>query len=295
MSSPRSFFLLGWPVEHSLSPAIFTAAFAAAGIGARYTALAVRPEELSSRFAELRRAGAEGFNLTLPHKRAVIPLLDEVEAGAARVGAVNAVALRGGRAVGHNTDVAGLMRGLAAAGAPPVAGRSALLLGAGGAARAAVAALAGGGAGKVTVANRSRERAEELCSWARAAWPAVTFAAAGLVPGELPAGASDVRLCLQATSLGLRSADPLPLDPALLPPGCFLYDMVYAPGETALVRAARALGRQAADGRGMLLGQALEAFALWLGLPAPEQAMREALDGGLDPRGSDREVGRSRD
>lgn len=277
MSAPRLFFLLGFPVGHSLSPAMFAAAFAAAGVDARYTALAVPPASFAERFARLREAGVEGFNLTLPHKQAVIPLLDGLDPLAARVGAVNTVMVRGGKAVGHNTDVAGFLRGLAAAGAPSPAGADALVLGAGGAARAVLAALAGAGAARVTIANRGEGRAAELAAWARGEFPGTGFVPAPLAAGQLPAGAAEARLCVQATSLGLRAHDPLPLDPALLPPGCFLYDLVYAPGGTAVVRAALALGRPAADGREMLLGQAAEGFTLWFGSPAPDEAMRGEL------------------
>jgi len=236
--------------------------------------------------SRLLAEGVEGFNLTVPHKQAALSLLAALDPGAARVGAVNTVALRMGQATGFNTDVGGFLRGLAAAGAPPLAGRKVLVLGAGGAARAVLAALARTGAGEAVVANRSRARAEELAAWARGSFPGFRLSLSPLAPGPgapglLPAGADGAELCVQATSLGLRAGDPLPLDPALLPPGCFLYDLAYAPGATPVVRRALALGRPAADGRGMLLGQAAEAFTLWFGAPAPEAAMRAALERGL--------------
>jgi shikimate dehydrogenase len=285
----RRFLLLGHPVGHSLSPAMFAAAFAAAGIDATYHALDVAPGALSREIPRLLAEGAEGLNLTLPHKQAVLPLLAALDPEAARVGAVNTVALRprqgaarGGVVVtGFNTDVGGFLGGLAAAGAPPLAGRKALVLGAGGAARAVLAALARAGAGEAVVANRSPGRGEELAAWARGAFPALRVTVSPFAPGALPAGGEGAALCVQATPLGLRAGDPLPIDPALLPPGCFLYDLAYAPGATPVVRRALALGRLAADGREMLLGQAAEAFALWFGAPAPGEAMRRALERGL--------------
>jgi shikimate dehydrogenase len=285
----RRFLLLGHPVGHSLSPAMFAAAFREAGIDATYHALDVPPEALARELPRLLAEGAEGFNLTVPHKQAALPLLAALDPSAERVGAANTVALRDGVPTGFNTDVGGLLRALSAGGAPPLAGATALLLGAGGAARAAVAALARAGAAAVVAANRDPGRAAALAAWARRGFPALRLSLAPLpagsaAPGALPAGAEGASLCLQATSLGLRPGDPLPLDPALLPPGCFLYDLVYAPGGTAMVRRARELGRAAADGRGMLLGQAAEAFSLWFGRPAPEGAMRAALERGLDLR-----------
>jgi shikimate dehydrogenase len=286
----RRFLLLGHPVGHSLSPALFTAAFAAARIDATYHALDVEPGALAQELPRLLAEGAEGFNLTVPHKQSVLPLLAALDPGALRVGAVNTVVLRprqdGARggvvATGFNTDVNGFLRGLTAAGAPPLAGSKVLVLGAGGAARAVVAALARSGAGEAVIVNRSRGRGEELAAWARSSFPSTRFTLAPFgAHGAFPHEGGGASLCVQATPLGLGAGDPLPLDPALLPPGCFLYDLAYAPGATPVVRRALALGRRAADGREMLLGQAAEAFNLWFGSPAPEPAMREALERGL--------------
>ncbi len=277
----RRFYLLGDPVSHSLSPALFAAAFAARGLPAAYEARAVPPARLAVTLASLVGEGASGFNLTVPHKRAVMGLLDEVEPLAARVGAVNAVTVSRGRTRGHNTDLSGFAGSLARVGAPPPRGARVLLLGAGGAARAVAFALGEAGAGEVLIANRTLARAAELASLAGQAFPSTRFLPLPWREGEVPEGGDGAALCVQATSLGLSAADPLPLEPSLLASSCFCYDLVYGPAGTAWVHRARAAGRGACDGKEMLLGQAAEAWRLWWGDEPPLAAMREALERGL--------------
>lgn len=270
-------YLLGCPVSHSVSPAIFTEAFLQTGINAQYTALFVPPEALAREVKRLREEGSVGFNLTVPHKRAVMPFLDHLDSTAREVGAVNSVSLSGTTSVGYNTDLAGLRSSFSHLHVPDISGKAALLLGSGGAARAAAVCLAQLDARSVLIANRTLEKAAELAVSLQAVYPNTEFGATDLVPGPGSDAIGDISLCIQATSLGLSRKDPLPLDPAVLPPGCFAYDLVYGRGETAFVRRARQVGLAAADGREMLIRQAAEAFGIWFKEQAPLEAMRKGL------------------
>jgi shikimate dehydrogenase len=284
--------LIGHPVAHSRSPALQQTAFDARGVAARYELWDTPPEDLAERVASLRQPGMLGANVTIPYKSAVLPLLDRVTASARRIGAVNTVVREESagrvRLVGHNTDVAGLREALHELGAWR-AGPRMLVLGAGGAARAAmaVAGLVVSGRDPVEVRVAVRDLAGGralLDDFHRprgndAAEPLVDFADSEALAVVL----SGTDLVINATSVGMGDPDASPLSVELLrqlPSGACVFDMVYAPPETALVRVARALGLRASGGLPMLLYQGAEAFALWTGQPAPLSAMRAAL--GLD-------------
>lgn len=260
--------LIGDPVAHSLSPRMHNAALRALGLPGDYHALAVPPEQLIDTIRRLSARGYRGFNVTIPHKQAILPLVHELSAAARAIGAVNAVVIDGGKLTGHNTDAPGFMSGLTQA-CFNAAGKRALVLGAGGGARAVVFALTQAGA-RVSVWNRTPERAHTL---------AQDFHAAPVLPAaKLRLG--DYDLLVNATSVGMAPHDeqsPFALnDPALSLP-C-VYDLVYNPRETRLLREARARGAQTIGGIEMLLQQGAEAFRLWTGLDAPLAAMRAALD-----------------
>lgn len=262
---PGSYALLGDPVEHSLSPRIHNAAFAAAGIAASYRAIRVGAPELVAQLRALALAGGGG-NVTVPHKRLAVTALDAASDVVRRTGAVNTFWLGRGGVHGDNTDVAGFQAALTHYGID-LAHQPVLLLGAGGAAAAVLLALLQAGSA-VTIVNRSAYRARELLDrmaglgaahWAEVP-PAGVFAAV-----------------VNATSLGLRPDDPHPLPVDRVPDGATVIDLVYSPGGTRWVQAAAAAGHPAFDGAEMLLQQAAVAFTLWTGLPAPLEAMRESL------------------
>jgi shikimate dehydrogenase len=272
--------ILGWPVEHSASPRMQNAAFAEGGLDAVYVPFAVDPAALATAVQGLRALGVRGVNVTLPHKEAILPLLDEVDPDAHAIGAVNTVIRDGDRLMGLNTDGAGLVRSLEEAGVE-VRGARVTVLGAGGAARAAVVGLARVGAGSLRVAARRPDRAKAMVD------------AIGSVPGharitpcpmdaELGDHFAHTDLLVQATSATLGAgpaaeelAAALPMD--ALPSGAAVVDLVYDPLETTVLRAARARGLRAVDGLGMLLHQGALAFEHWTGQPAPLAAMRAAL------------------
>jgi len=272
--------VLGWPVAHSRSPAMHNAAFAAVGLDAVYVPLAIAPERLRAGVAAIRALGIEGCNVTLPHKQAIMPLLDEVDATARAIGAVNTVVRRGARLLGENTDGAGLCASLVQA-KVALPGARAVVLGTGGAARAAVVGLADAGAERITVAGRRPEQARALVDALGNAWAATALGCCGL-GGELTAACADATLLVQATSASLGDgpeaaafAAALPLD--ALPATAVVCDLVYKPLRTAVLRRAEALGLRTVDGLGMLLHQGALSWSRWTGQPAPLAHMRAAL------------------
>lgn len=265
----RTFALLGSPVSHSLSPRLQNAAFRAAGVDGVYVALACSEADFPGLLRALGRAGGGG-NVTVPHKRAAVQVIDAPTPEVERTGACNTFWWEDGVIHGDNTDVEGFR---AAAGAllGSVAGARVLVLGAGGAARAAVAALLDGRADAVAVLNRTAPRAEAL----RDALDPSGRRVRVLVPGALRREGFD--LVVNATSLGLHAEDPLPLRLDAVGRVGAALDLVYRTSETAWVAHARAEGVPAADGREMLLHQGAAAFRRWWGAEAPLEAMREAL------------------
>jgi shikimate dehydrogenase len=266
--------LIGHPIGHSRSPAMQQAALDALGIHATYEPWDTTPDQLTERVASLRLPGILGANVTIPHKLAVMPLLDEVVSEARATGAVNTIVRQetadGVRLFGYNTDVDGLARALDEAGAPGGVARI-LVLGAGGAARAALAVARRRNA-PVRVAARNVAKP-------RAALPGIEAVDLG-TREKLEAALHMTDLLINATPAGMAATDETPLAPELLtalPGGAFVFDMVYAPPETALVRAARACGLRASGGLAMLLYQGAAAFTLWTGQEAPIAVMRAAL------------------
>lgn len=303
--------LIGYPLGHSRSPAMQQAAFDALGIEARYELWETPLADLRERVTGLRAPGMLGANVTIPHKTAVMPLLDAVAPEALRVGAVNTivreVAVDGGvRLIGHNTDFIALRRVLREqdAWAGTVGPRRMLVLGAGGAGLAALAVALLEGA-EVYVAARRVEAARAMLDecWRRtrasepddtrahdtplqdmqsapADWLARSLPLDDASP-ELREALAGATVVVNATPIGTRDpfAIPLPDDQLQqLPGGAFVFDMVYNPPETALVRAARARGLRASGGLAMLLYQGAEAFTLWTGRAAPLDVMRAALE-----------------
>ena len=282
----RRAVLLAHPAGHSLSPAMHDAAFAALGMDARYEAWDVPPEQLPAAVERLRGQEVLGANVTVPHKRAVVALLDALDPDAAAIGAVNVVRREGRRLLGGNSDGEGFLRSLREAGLDP-AGRTAALFGAGGAARAVGWALLRAGAAELRIVNRTHASAEALAE-ALAADPGGAAVRAVRDPF---AGAAQVDLWVNATSVGMRRGgvdpDVSPVDPAVFSrrdaaAAGAAVDLVYRPRRTRFLRDAAAAGLVTVDGSGMLLHQGAAAFEAWTGRPAPLAAMRAALDAALD-------------
>lgn len=267
--------LIGDPVEHSISPLLHNAAFAHLGVDARYTLWPTKAADLAGRVASLREERMLGANVTLPHKIAVVPLLDWHDPLVEVVGAVNTISRRtDGSLAGFNTDVPAFLAALREDAGYEPAGQSIVILGASGAARAAAVALMAAGVARLTVVNRTLERAEELLADALAAADADPRMLA-LAPDdpELPAALHESSLIVNATSLGWRQ-DETPLDGSLIPGDALVYDMVYR--STRLLRDAEARGARTFDGLTMLVRQAALAFERWTGQPAPFDVMLKA-------------------
>ena len=262
--------IIGWPVAHSLSPAIHNAAFAAAGLDWTYVPLPVRPEWLQPALIGLVPLGFAGANVTMPHKTEAAELIHRCSEDATLLRAVNTIAVRGGELEGHNTDVAGFDRFLRRDAGFDPAGRSALVFGAGGAARACALALARAGLARLTVAAREEARAAPLVKMVEEFGISVTL----VRPGET--GELGADLVINATPVGGSDAEPaLPSVPRL-GPEVLVIDLLYDPPSTDLQRRARAEGATAFGGLGHLLEQAALSFELWTGMPAPLEVMSAA-------------------
>jgi shikimate dehydrogenase len=263
--------VIGSPIGHSLSPAIFTAAFTATGLDWSYEAFEV-PEGEAEAFVGRVRTDLVGLSVTMPHKAAVIPALDHLSDIARDLGAVNCIARDGADLAGHNTDGPGLVDSLLIDEGLELDGRRVVLLGAGGAGRAVARALGAAGA-HVTVVNRSRDRAEEAARLA---------GAAGRVGTEDEV--ADAEIVVNATSLGMGSDARLPVDAGRLAPGQVVVDLVYHPAVTPLLAAAAAAGARPVGGLGMLVHQAAHAFRLWTHEDPPVAAMRSGAERSLAER-----------
>lgn len=268
--------IIGDPVSHSRSPAMHNAALQAVGLTDwDYGLLPTPGRALAERVAALRDEAWVGANVTVPHKEAIVPLLDGLTPVARAIGAVNTIYKHGDELVGHNTDAAGFLADLAAHGVT-ISDRPVLVLGAGGSARAIVAGCLGIGA-QVTVMARRAAQAEALRDLGEVAVAAWTPLAA--------LEASDgVALIVNTTPIGMAPAvDASPWTPNTpWPADAFVYDLVYNPPDTQFVREARARGLRAVTGLGMLIEQGALAFELWTGRQAPRVVMRKAAEFNAD-------------
>jgi shikimate dehydrogenase len=272
----RVYGIIGWPVGHSRSPQMQNAAFQALGMDCVYVPFAVPPHQLAEAVQGLRSLGVAGWNVTIPHKSAIMPFLDQLSPEAVRAGAVNTVCNQDGRLIGYNTDGAGLLISLERDLDCPVVGKRIMVLGAGGAARGAVAALAEAGATAITVVNRTLSAASQLAVELHGHVATKnSIAVAGF--SELPTLLPEADLLINATSLGLHGEEIAGLDLALLPATAKVYDMVYGVSSTPLVRSAHHQGLLSCDGLGMLAAQGELAFYRWTGVTPPIGLMAKSL------------------
>jgi shikimate dehydrogenase len=291
-ATTRCCAVFGHPIHHSASPAMHNAAFAALGLNWRYLAFDVEPGRLREAVEGLKAMRFAGVNLTVPHKILAVEMMDALDESARAWGAVNTLLFEardaGGRwrplrdfeqcpegpvrVHGFNTDADAIVRAIREDTGVEPRGARVLLLGAGGAGRAAALRLAAEGVKILWLVNRTTEKAAALRREINTRFPDI----------DTRTGYPDDRvdLVLNATSLGLKPGDPLPFDG-----GTFrirqtdaVYDMVYRPAETPLLKAARAAGIRASNGLGMLLYQGAKAFEIWTGQTAPVAVMRQALE-----------------
>ena len=270
--------LIGWPVSHSFSPAMHNAAAEALGLNWAYVPLPVAPEQVATAVSSLASLGFRGVNVTVPHKQAVLPLMDELEPGAQAIGAVNTIVVgEDGRLTGHNTDWSGFLADLEAH-TISLNNRDCLILGAGGSARAAAYGLAKSGA-RVHVLARRIAQANQLIDDLQPYLPTANLASRLLT--QLPEITAMVHapLIVNSTPLGMMpniASSPWPSD-LPFPNDAILYDLVYNPRYTELMRQAEASGCRAVNGLGMLVQQGANAFALWTGQAPDTAVMAEAI------------------
>jgi shikimate dehydrogenase len=265
----RVLALLGNPVRHSLSPAIQNPAFQAAGVEGVYVAIRCDTGDVPGLIRGIARAGGGG-NVTLPHKETAARMVDRSSEWVRLTGACNTFWLEDDLIRGENTDVAGFRGAVVSLIGTSSAGLRVLVVGAGGAARAALAGLLADGAGEVVICNRTPSRAARLSR-------EIGDGSARVVTRVSEAGPEPFDLVVNATSLGLSEADPLPFDPAEIRESGAILDLVYRPDETALVKRSRELGIPSADGGEMLVLQGAEGFRIWWNQAPPVTAMRAAL------------------
>lgn len=268
--------VIGYPLTRSLSPAFQQAALDHLRLDVEYQAWPTPEDALNTRITTMRSPTVLGGNVTIPHKEAVLPLLDEVDPLAARIGAVNTIVNRDGRLYGYNTDAGGFMRGLQEDGGFEPAARRVVIAGSGGAARAVVVALLEAGTRSITVINRTLSRANRLVADMAEVAGASELRA---LPEMYASWAAVMRSCdllINSTSAGFGSEgeSPVPLD--LIRPSMLVYDLIYHPAETRLMAAARQAGASVRGGLPMLVYQGAASFELWTEESAPLDIMFEA-------------------
>ena len=259
--------VIGDPIFHSLSPCIHNAGYAATNLSQKFVFVAhqVTAESLEDALIGVRALGIRGVSVTLPHKESVIPFLDSLDPSADRCGAVNTIVNNGGHLIGYNTDVEGVLAPLRNYGA--LSNKKVLVVGAGGAARAAVSGLSSEGA-HITIANRSLAHAEHL---------AFEFGAEYVNLLSL-SSLKEFEFIIHATSVGMTPHPDESLIPKeLFTPQHLIFDLVYTPLETLLLRNAREMGAKVIPGCEMLVAQAAKQFELYTGIPGPVDVFRESL------------------
>ncbi|HUI05796.1 MAG TPA: shikimate dehydrogenase [Verrucomicrobiae bacterium] len=267
--------VFGAPIAHTASPALHNAAFDALKMNWKYLAFLVEPQNLCTALQGARDMGIVGINLTVPHKILALDCLDAVDAEARRLGAVNTVSIEKRRLRGFNTDGYGFVKAVKEDFNLSIRGKRVLVLGAGGAGRAIAVKCALEGAAKVIVANRTLARIEPVAREIRLA--KVEFQPLPLEAGEIAKVMRDVDLVVNATSVGLKEEESLGLGLELFSPRLHVYDAIYRPAQTELLRVAESAGAKVANGLGMLLHQGARAFEIWTKRKAPLAVMRRAL------------------
>lgn len=278
--------MFGYPVGHSLSPEMHNAALRSAALPYVYLAFEVKPENLAEAFRGACSLGLVGLNLTIPHKEAIVPLLDELRPEVRALGAVNTVSFDHGAARGYNTDVAGFLEPVRRSGIE-LSGADTVVFGAGGAARAVVYGLTAAGA-RVTLVNRTPERAEALRQAVSAVVGSCSVETAAAGSEKVRSAVRRAALLVNATSAGMdphpEGMPDVPID--CLWPDTLVCDLIYRPAETRLLAAARRAGCAVMNGVPMLVHQGGEAFRIWFDSEPDLVAMEEAVMGVLSATGA---------
>lgn len=273
--------IFGYPVEHTFSPGMHNAAFQKLALDAAYVPFAVHPDRLAEAMQAIIPLGLKGLNVTVPHKERVVPLLHDLSQEARLIGAVNTIEVRDGALVGHNTDGRGFLRSMKEdAGFSPRKKRI-LIIGSGGAARAVSFSLALAGASSLALFDSEQAKAERLAADLAAK---TGVAASPIGEDGIAAAAAEAHCIINATPLGLKKSDILPIGTEYIAKKHLVCDLVYNPPDTGLLRAAKARGAKRLGGIGMLLFQGVIAFEIWTGRKPPVALMKKALAAQLRSR-----------
>ncbi len=269
--------IFGYPIKHTLSPAMQNAAIRKLGLDMIYVPWEVKPGALKVALDGVRAMGIRGINLTIPHKEEALKYLDEISDEVRIIGAANTVVNNNGVLTGHNTDGRGLLLSLKESHQFSPSGKSAVIIGAGGAARGIAASLALSGTSKILIANRTAEKATTLAKELSGKISAATFLPTGLDSDEIKAFLPKADILINASSAGMNGENDLDLPINLLPVDAIVADIVYKPLETTLLSKARKLGLKREDGLGMLACQGAMGFELWTGKSPPTAMMKKTL------------------
>ncbi|MFQ5329069.1 MAG: shikimate dehydrogenase [Thermodesulfobacteriota bacterium] len=281
IGTTRIIGVFGYPVSHSLSPAMHNAAIESAGLDMLYLPFSVEPSALSEAVSAIRVLNMVGVNLTIPHKESVMEYLDEISDEARIIGAVNTVVNDKGQLIGHNTDGRGYLQSVREEAGFNPEGKSIVIIGAGGAARGIINAIAGAGAASIAIVNRTLPRAEGLAEEFKPLYPAVAITPLPLEGEELGRTLQAASLIVNTTSLGMKGKGSVDIDLEKVPNHAIVSDIVYNPRTTDLLRRAADLGLATHGGLGMLVCQGALGFTLWTGYPAPVAVMRSAAEEAL--------------
>ncbi len=268
--------VIGDPIEHSCSPPMHNAAFEQLGMDYVYVAFHVKAADLPAAVGGFKALNIAGINVTVPHKQDVMPLIDSLSREAELIGAVNTLVFTKGKIEGHNTDARGFIAAMTEADVDVPCGESVVVLGAGGAARAVVVSLALAGVSKISIANRTPARAIQLAADI-APKTDTNIEGMGLDDPTLPNAIANSVMLVNTTSAEMDVEHPMLIDEQWLHPQLVVYDIIYNPPETRLIKAAGERGLKTISGIGMLVHQGAIAFELWTGQYPPVDTMRRAL------------------
>jgi shikimate dehydrogenase len=277
-SSTKTYGLIGYPVKHSLSPLMHNAAFASLNINAEYRLFEVKPQELEDFVNSLSQKNIFGLNVTIPHKETVIPFLDSVSEEAKLIGAVNTIKVSDNRLEGFNTDGEGFLKHLTADLGFDPQGKIICIIGAGGASRAVSVYLSQAKPRSISFYDIDRNKSSALAGHLKENFRNVEFKASDSIEGL---NIKECSLLVNATPIGLKQSDPCIVEEKLLHKDILVYDLIYNPKETKLLKIAKSKGAKVSNGLGMLLYQGAIAFQIWTGKTAPIEIMRAALEEGV--------------
>lgn len=271
--------IFGHPVKHSLSPDMHNSAFNTLGLNSVYVAFDIDPESIEEAARAIRVMGIRGINITIPHKQTIIPYLDEVSPDAKLTGAVNTVKNENGKLLGYNTDVGGFLRAIREDLDFSPEGNTLFLIGAGGAARAVLSAFCMNGGAVVYITDIIKDKALELANQFKANFQNITIETVELDNQNLiEQKLNEADILVNASPAGMDGVGSLDIPLTSLNKNAVVYDLVYKPPDTSLLKEAKQLGHKASGGLSMLLYQGAESFEIWTGENAPVEIMKKALE-----------------